>query len=196
MSIWHGIRNVAIRVYRPKHLLSEDKQLLAADYEDIYAADKKARLMPQEQGWLDLGGEAIRETRATLLVPRSVDMDMGYIAEVKKLRTIAGVREVVSSVPSAIIAAAATSISLTSPARFEVGDMCTIVESSTKERFRVKSISGSTLTLYSDEALENAYTVAATITVVSLWVVESMVMPQEVGTLRQCNVKRLADWWT
>ena len=151
--------------------------------------------MPTTEIIMNYGGMSAPSDIATLLLERNVDVGSGYVIEVKKLRTVGGVRETVTAAIASTVSQNATSFTVDEVYGFEPGDVCIIEEGSTFDVFKLSSALGTTLTTFTEMGVSNVYTTAAVVAVKSLWIVDMELIPQMVGPYHRLTVRSVPGYW-
>jgi len=151
------------RIYRTygerKHDLSVVLQEL-----DIYGEDKWGR-MTADTTELILQPELMTDAPMTIFFEPDVDVEAGYIIEVKKTMYYDGRLVTVETTLSAAAFAGDTTLTVARAWGFSSGDIILLSSGGNYERTKLRSVDTTTktLTLYEDLALENDWDVGAAV---------------------------------
>jgi len=178
------------RIYRNTRTLTEGNRLNHPDGEDIYSEDKWMTLHPDYDSIFSIPGNAVQLRSGVLVTYSNVDIQPGYIIELKKLKYVNGVVSAVSETVTENPTLGATTLTVANVVKFEPGDSCIISDSSGAYRFILKAASGTTLTMYTDKALERAFT-SATVAVKDFWAVKSVKDKSSFSSWQEFNVETI-----
>jgi hypothetical protein len=177
------------RIYRAKVTQVHDLSLLRGS-EDVYGEDKPCRVMPAEAELLEIpsvGEMGMIAQPAELWFPRNVDIDVGWIVDVKKTMTLNGRRRVVSTALRSAAEVGATTLSVKAIYGFDPGDILTISGGGNTQYSRMRSADDLVLTVYAEDAMDYGFPAATTVTSSRHYKVMSRVVPHDVGPIIKVN---------
>lgn len=188
MTVLHGWTH-KVRVFRTSRDRDHSLRSVLAT-EDIYGADKQAIVMESEAEYISelgpVGG--ITAHPARIIVSDDVDLDEGYFIEVKKPMVLDGTWVAVETTTTAALSADATSIAVARGTGFGPGDQVLVKDVNDSELTKVKGVSGNTLTLYSDKALDNSYASGATVRAARYFQVVAVKWPHQTAGHREADM--------
>jgi hypothetical protein len=139
------------------------------EFEDVYGEDKRGTLHADWDDIQVLDPAAISQRTGVLDAPAAIDIQPGYLLEIKK-------RKVVGRSVSAVTAEVEnpsegdTSLTVDTTTRFEPGDFCVLTDGSGSYGFRLKAVDEENSSLSMHEPLPRAFT-SATVAAKEFWLV-------------------------
>lgn len=181
-----------VRIFRASRERKHDLHSVLTT-EDIYGADQNAIIVESEAEYIaDLAGVGgITRHPARIIVPDSIDLDEGYLLEVKKPMVLDGAWQAVEATTTAALSVGATSVPLTRTIGFGVGDQVLVKDGSGEELTKVKTVGATSLTLYADVALESGYASGATVRAARYFQVVAVKWPHEVAGHREADIQEI-----
>lgn len=190
MSIVRGTH--LLRVYRQvqgkRHDLNAVRSLVDVNGEDVWGIVK-----PVQSEIIDIGPGSQVSRRVELWMDSELDLDIGYLVELKRTRVLEGQREVIEEALTSGAAAGSTTLHVASTVGFRKGDAVLLWDGSTSwEESRVQDFDASSLTLYADCALTGSYQTNDYVRVARMFRVVDQRIPEDVGPYRVAVLQHVA----
>jgi hypothetical protein len=182
-----------VRVYRGSQELTHDLNAILK-LEDVNSEDIWVMLRGTQSEIIDMTPGQPMSRRLEMWVDREYDVDFGYFVEVKRARVLSGVREAIEETLSSAVVAAAVSLPVTGIVGFLSGDTLVVSDGTNSEAARVKSVGATTLTLYSDSALNRGYAAGSVVRASRFYQVVDVRVPEELGSVRVVTLMQTAGY--
>lgn len=190
MSIVRGTH--LLRVYRQAQVKRHDQNALRSLI-DVNEADVWGIVKPTQSELIDIGPGSQVSRRIELWMDSELDLDTGYLVELKRTRVLEGQREVIEEDLTSGAAAGSTTLQVASTVGFRKGDAVLLWDKSTNwEESRVQDFTATSLTLYSDCALTGGYGAGDVVRVARMYRVIDQRIPEDVGPYRVAVLQHVA----
>ena len=159
-----------IRVYKNTREITAARRMNHTDYSDITGVDTGGTLEPDDETIEVTPPGKLTLRRGIVAMDTGVDVQPGYLLEIKKTKVLGRAVSAVSATVSSNPAADDTELAVDNIINFQAGDHCILTDSSGSWTFRLKNVDTDDSELDLHEAVPRAFT-SATVRVAEYWLV-------------------------